>query len=123
MLPIYVSRASAQTIRRPRATGTLLKLKQRSAERGRREIIRAERCPNARLASARVHSASAEFHPETLKLLGIHAIGQRATEIIHVGSAVLAFGSTIEYFRDAVFNYPTLAEAHKVAALNGLNKL
>jgi NAD(P) transhydrogenase len=63
------------------------------------------------------------FHPETLKLLGIHAIGQRATEIIHIGQAVLAFGGTVEYFRDAVFNYPTLAEAYKVAALNGLNKL
>ena len=54
---------------------------------------------------------------------GIHAIGQRATEIIHIGQAVLAFGGTVEYFRDAVFNYPTLAEAYKVAALNGLNKL
>jgi NAD(P) transhydrogenase len=63
------------------------------------------------------------FHPATLKLLGIHAIGQRATEIIHIGQAVLAFGGTVEYFRDAVFNYPTLAEAYKVAALNGLNKL
>ena len=63
------------------------------------------------------------FHRETLKLLGVHAIGQRATEIIHIGQAVLAFEGTIEYFRDAVFNYPTLAEAYKVAALNGLNKL
>lgn len=63
------------------------------------------------------------FHPDTRKLLGIHAIGQRATEIIHIGQAVLAFGGTVEYFRDAVFNYPTLAEAYKVAALNGLNKV
>ena len=63
------------------------------------------------------------FHPETLRLLGIHAIGQRATEIIHIGQAVLAFGGTIEYFRDAVFNYPTLAAAYKMAALNGLNKM
>jgi len=63
------------------------------------------------------------FHRETLELLGVHAIGQRATEIIHIGQAVLAFEGTIEYFRDAVFNYPTLAEAYKVAALNGLNKL
>jgi NAD(P) transhydrogenase len=62
------------------------------------------------------------FHAVTLKLLGIHAIGQRATEIIHIGQAVLAFGGTVEYFRDAVFNYPTLA-AYRVAALNGLNKL
>jgi NAD(P) transhydrogenase len=63
------------------------------------------------------------FQSETRKLLGIHAIGQRATEIIHIGQAVLAFGGTIEYFRDTVFNYPTLAEAYKVAALNGLNKV
>ena len=47
------------------------------------------------------------------------APGARATEIIHIGQAVLTFGGTIEYFRDAVFNYPTLAEAYKVAALNG----
>jgi NAD(P) transhydrogenase len=63
------------------------------------------------------------FHPETLKLLGIHAIGDRAAEIIHIGQAVLSLGATIEYFRDTVFNYPTLAEAYKVAALDGLNKL
>jgi NAD(P) transhydrogenase len=53
----------------------------------------------------------------------VHAIGQRATEIIHIGQAVLAYGGSIEYFRDTVFNYPTLAEAYKVAALDGLNKL
>src|SRR6202045_202743 len=63
------------------------------------------------------------FHPETHKLLGVHVIGQRATEIIHIGQAVLYYGGTIEYFRDTVFNYPTLAEAYKVAALDGLNKL
>jgi NAD(P) transhydrogenase len=63
------------------------------------------------------------FNRETRKLLGIHAIGQRATEIIHIGQAVLFYGGSVEYFRDAVFNYPTLAEAYKVAALDGLNKL
>jgi NAD(P) transhydrogenase len=63
------------------------------------------------------------FDPETHKLLGVHAIGQRSTEIIHVGQAVLFYGGTVEYFRDMVFNYPTLAEAYKVAALDGLNKL
>ncbi len=63
------------------------------------------------------------FDRNTHKLLGVHVIGQRATEIIHIGQAVLAFGGTIEYFRDTVFNYPTLAEAFKVAALDGLNKL
>jgi NAD(P) transhydrogenase len=63
------------------------------------------------------------FDRNTRKLLGVHAIGERATEIIHIGQAVLAFGGSIEYFRDTVFNYPTLAEAYKVAALDGLNKL
>ena len=63
------------------------------------------------------------FHTETLKLLGVHIIGERAAEIIHIGQAVLSFGGTIEYFRDTVFNYPTMAEAYKVAALDGLNKL
>jgi NAD(P) transhydrogenase len=50
-------------------------------------------------------------------------IGDRAAEIVHIGQTVLALDATIEYFRDAVFNYPTLAEAYKVAALDGLNKL
>jgi NAD(P) transhydrogenase len=63
------------------------------------------------------------FDPESLRLLGVHAIGESAVELIHIGQAVLALGGTVEYFRDAVFNYPTLAEAYKVAALNGLNKL
>jgi NAD(P) transhydrogenase len=63
------------------------------------------------------------FDPSSLKLLGVHIIGDRAAEIVHIGQAVLAMGGTIEYFRDTVFNYPTLAEAFKVAALDGLNKL
>ena len=63
------------------------------------------------------------FDPDTLKLLGVHAIGDRAAEIIHIGQVVLTMGASIEYFRDAVFNYPTLAEAYKVAALDGFNKL
>jgi NAD(P) transhydrogenase len=63
------------------------------------------------------------FDPDSLKLLGVHAIGDRAAEIIHIGQVVLTLGASIEYFRDAVFNYPTLAEAYKVAALDGLNKL
>jgi NAD(P) transhydrogenase len=63
------------------------------------------------------------FHPKTLRVLGVHVIGEGATEIIHVGQAVLALGGTIEYFRDTVFNYPTFAEAYKVAGLDGLNKV
>ncbi|MCC7475262.1 MAG: Si-specific NAD(P)(+) transhydrogenase [Pirellulales bacterium] len=63
------------------------------------------------------------FHRETRELLGVHVIGESATEIIHIGQAVMSLGATIEYFRDTVFNYPTMAECYKVAALDGLNKL
>jgi NAD(P) transhydrogenase len=62
------------------------------------------------------------FCPTTFKILGVHIIGDRAAEIIHIGQAVMSLGATIHYFRDSVFNYPTLAEAYKVAALDGLNK-
>lgn len=60
------------------------------------------------------------FDVDTLEVLGVHAIGDGATEIIHIGQAAMDLGCTLEYFRDAVFNYPTLAEAYRVAALNGL---
>ena len=63
------------------------------------------------------------FHREDRRILGVHIIGERATELIHIGQAVMDFGGTIDYFKDAVFNYPTLSDAYKVAALNGLNRL
>jgi NAD(P) transhydrogenase len=63
------------------------------------------------------------IHQETRKILGVHAIGTGATELIHVGQAVMAFGGTVDFFVHNVFNFPTLAEAYKVAALNGVNKL
>lgn len=63
------------------------------------------------------------FHLETHRILGVHVIGEGASELIHIGQAAMALGGTIEYFRDTVFNYPTLAECYKVAAYNGLNKL
>jgi len=63
------------------------------------------------------------IHQETHALLGVHAIGTQATELIHIGQAVLTFNGTAEYFINNVFNYPTLAETYKVAAFNGLNKL
>ncbi|RLN47192.1 hypothetical protein BBJ28_00004135 [Nothophytophthora sp. Chile5] len=63
------------------------------------------------------------FDPDTLKLFGVHAIGEGATEIIHIGQVAMAMGCSLTYFRDAVFNYPTLAEAYRVAALNGLGRL
>ncbi|MEO8328220.1 MAG: Si-specific NAD(P)(+) transhydrogenase, partial [Nitrospirota bacterium] len=63
------------------------------------------------------------FHRETRELLGVHAIGTGATELIHIGQAVLELGGGLDYFIDHVFNYPTLAECYKVAALNAHNKL
>ena len=56
-------------------------------------------------------------------LLGVHAIGAQATEVVHVGQAVMGLGGTVDYLVDTVFNYPTLAEAYKVAALDASNKL
>lgn len=63
------------------------------------------------------------FQRETRKLLGVHCIGTGATELIHIGQAVMAFGGGLDYFLDTVFNYPTLAECYKVAGLGAANKL
>lgn len=63
------------------------------------------------------------FHREDQRLLGIHAVGAGATELIHIGQAVLELGGGLQYFLRSVFNYPTLAECYKVAALNAFNKL
>jgi len=63
------------------------------------------------------------FHRDTKELLGVHIIGEGASELVHIGQAVLTLGGTIEYFVNTVFNYPTLAECYKAAAFNGLNKL
>jgi len=62
------------------------------------------------------------FHSETRELLGVHCIGEGATELIHIGQAVMAHHGKLDYFVDSVFNYPTLAECYKVAALAALNK-
>jgi NAD(P) transhydrogenase len=63
------------------------------------------------------------FHRETKELLGVHIIGEGASELLHIGQAVLILKGTVDYFVDTVFNYPTLAECYKAAAFNGLNKL
>lgn len=62
-------------------------------------------------------------HLETRRLLGVHIVGEGATELIHIGQAVLAHDGTLDFFVDAVFNYPTLAETYKIAALDAWNKL
>jgi NAD(P) transhydrogenase len=63
------------------------------------------------------------FHRDDRRLLGVHIIGTGATELLHIGQAVLGLGGGLDYFLTTVFNYPTLAECYKVAALNAANKL
>lgn len=66
------------------------------------------------------------FHSETLELLGIHCFGDQAAEIVHIGQAIMAqpgSANTLMYFINTTFNYPTMAEAYRVAALNGLGRL
>jgi NAD(P) transhydrogenase len=63
------------------------------------------------------------FHREDHRLLGVHCIGSGATELVHIGQAVLGLGGGLDYFLRTVFNYPTLAECYKVAALDASNKL
>ena len=61
--------------------------------------------------------------PDDGKLLGVHVFGTGATELIHIGQAVMGCGGTVDYLVNAVFNYPTLSEAYKVAALDATNKM
>lgn len=63
------------------------------------------------------------FDPNTLKLISVHVIGSSATELIHIGQAVMEFNGTIEYFVKTIFNYPTFAECYRIAALQGLSKI
>lgn len=63
------------------------------------------------------------FHRQTRQVLGVHIIGESASELIHIGQAVMALKGGLEYLTEAVFNYPTLAECYKVAAYDGYNKL
>jgi NAD(P) transhydrogenase len=63
------------------------------------------------------------FHRDTRKVLGVHIIGEGASELVHIGQAVMTLGGTVDYFVETVFNYPTLAECYKVAAFNGLGRL
>lgn len=80
----------------------------------------------AQIAGTDVGSLKILFHSQTKEILGIHCFGERAAEIIHIGQAVMEQkqgGNSVEYFVNTTFNYPTMAEAYRVAALNGLNRL
>ena len=99
------------------------------------ELTRARRCRTRPASPATARSRAARssattrgmfkmlFHREDRRLLGVHCIGTGATELIHIGQAVLGLGGGLDYFLRTVFNYPTLAECYKVAALNAANKL
>ncbi|RUO66175.1 NAD(P) transhydrogenase [Pseudidiomarina planktonica] len=80
----------------------------------------------AQIANTDVGCLKILFHRESKEILGIHCFGERAAEIIHIGQAIMEQkdgGNTIEYFVNTTFNYPTMAEAYRVAALNGLNRV
>ena len=79
----------------------------------------------AQIADHTVGMLKLLFHSESLEILGIHCFGERASEIIHIGQAIMSRpgdGNSIRYFVETTFNYPTMAEAYRVAALNGLNR-
>lgn len=63
------------------------------------------------------------FHQDTGEVLGIHIIGEGASELVHIGQAVMAFQGDVDYFINTVFNYPTLAECYKTAAFDGKNRM
>jgi NAD(P) transhydrogenase len=63
------------------------------------------------------------FRTDNLKLLGVHIMGEQASDLIHIGQCVMANGGNIKYFIDRVLNYPTYSEAYKIAAFNGLNRV
>ena len=63
------------------------------------------------------------FNPESRQVLGVHIFGSQASELLHIGQAVIQLGGTVDYFIETIFNYPTFAEAYRVAALNGVDKL
>ena len=66
------------------------------------------------------------FHRETLQILGVHCFGDQAAEIVHIGQAIMSQkgeANSVRYFVNTTFNYPTMAEAYRVAAYDGLNRL
>ncbi len=80
----------------------------------------------AQILGKRVGMLKLLFHRETLELLGVHCFGPNAAEIVHIGQAIMeqeGEANTLRYFTATTFNYPTMAEAYRVAALNGLNRL
>jgi NAD(P) transhydrogenase len=86
-------------------------------------IGRFEEVARAQIVGDRVGLLKMLFDPASLDLLGVHVIGESAAELVHIGLAVMVAGGTVETLRETVFNYPTMAEVYRVAAIDGLNKL
>ena len=79
----------------------------------------------AQMTDERVGMLKIIFHAETMEVLGVHCFGDGASEIVHIGQTVMASSdiNDIRYFTSTTFNYPTMAEAYRVAAYNGINRL
>jgi NAD(P) transhydrogenase len=79
----------------------------------------------AQMTSQRVGMLKILFHAKTLEILGVHCFGDNASEIVHIGQTVMASKdiNNLRYFINTTFNYPTMAEAYRIAAYNGLNRL
>jgi len=86
-------------------------------------IARYREISRGQILGDRVGMLKLLFHQESRKLLGVHVFGQGATELVHIGQSVMAFDGTIDFFIHNTFNYPTLAECYRVAALDGYNKV
>jgi NAD(P) transhydrogenase len=82
-----------------------------------------EELARAQILGERVGLLKLVFSPATLAILGVHVFGQGASELVHIGQMAMRLGATVEDLRDTVFNYPTFAEAYKVAALDGLQRI
>ena len=120
----------------PAAADRHLHASRRSASSGQtedeltaaREPVRGRHLPLPRAGPRADHRrlvrhAQAARLPGDRRLLGVHVFGTGATELVHIGQAVMGCGGTVDYLVDTVFNYPTLAEAYKVAALDATNKM
>ncbi len=86
-------------------------------------VARFRELSRVQISGGRVGLLKILFHREERTLLAVHILGEHATELVHIGQVLIDHGATIDYLRDAVFNYPTLSAAYKVAALDGFNKL
>ncbi|MCK5378887.1 MAG: Si-specific NAD(P)(+) transhydrogenase, partial [Acidobacteria bacterium] len=84
---------------------------------------RFEEVARAQIVGDQVGLLKLLFDPASFEILGVHVIGESAAELVHIGLTVMVAGGTVETLRDTVFNYPTMAEVYKVAAIDGLNKV